>query len=245
MKKYGLIGKKLGHSWSKRWFEEMFAREGIADAEYRLYEMTSVDHLRLWASQEKVLGFNVTIPYKQDVIPLLDAMDEVAATIGAVNCVEVREGQLIGHNTDAPAFTQTLQPLLRPWHTHALILGTGGASKAVSYALGELGIAYCFVSRRPQDHPNSISYAQAVSRAAESCLIINCTPVGMSPHVDASPWPDAYCLNDKHLCYDLIYNPIQTRFLQEAESRGAATTNGLAMLERQAQLSWQFWNRRQ
>ncbi len=245
MKKYGLIGGKLGHSWSKRWFDEMFAREGIADAEYQLYEMPSVENLRLWASQEKIRGFNVTIPYKKAVIPLLDATDEMASTIGAVNCVEVRGGRLIGHNTDAPAFTQILQPLLQPWHTHALVLGTGGASKAVAYALGELGIAYCFVSRSPQDHPNSISYAEAASRLKESYLIVNCTPVGMFPNVDVSPWSEASIFGNKHLCYDLIYNPAQTRFLQEAQRHGAATTNGLAMLERQAELSWQIWNRTQ
>jgi len=243
MKKYGLIGKKLGHSWSKKWFEEMFSREDIRDAEYRLYEMPSVEGLHQWVTQEDLIGFNVTIPYKEEVIPLLDQLDEVAASIGAVNCVEVRDGRLIGHNTDAPAFSQTLQPLLKPWHTqsHALILGTGGASKAVAYALRQLGITYALVSRTPQDHPSAISYDEALKLAKNNYLIINCTPAGMYPDIDATPWPDASILSDKHLCYDLIYNPLKTRFLHEAESYGATITNGLAMLERQAQLSWHLW----
>ncbi len=242
MKKYGLIGKKLGHSWSKKWFEDMFLREGISDAGYQLYEMPSLEHLLQWVSQEGIYGFNVTIPYKEEIIPLLDHLDAEAEGVGAVNCVAVDGGRLIGHNTDAPAFAQTLQPLLHPWHTRALILGTGGGAKAVAFALKQLGIDYTFVSRTSQKHPNAISYAEASVQAASTFLIINCTPAGMFPNNDTSPWPTTPpTLSHRHLCYDLVYNPPQTHFLQQAQQSGAATANGLAMLQQQAQLSWQIW----
>jgi shikimate dehydrogenase len=148
---------------------------------------------------------------------------------------------MIGHNTDAPAFAQTLQPLLHPWHSQALILGTGGASKAVAYALQQLGISFTFVSRTPEKHPHAISYAAALDCCSQTYLIVNCTPAGMFPDVDQSPWPNTPPLTERHLCYDLIYNPTKTRFLQQAKGCGASIVNGLAMLERQAQLSWQIW----
>ena len=241
MKKYGLIGKKLGHSWSKDWFEKMFRQEGIRDAAYQLYELPTTDNLSQWVAQEGLLGFNVTIPYKQKVIPMMDGLDPEAEAIGAVNCVEVVGGRMIGHNTDAPAFAQTLQPLLHPWHSQALILGTGGASKAVAYALLQLGISFTFVSRTPEKHPHAISYAAALDCCSQTYLIVNCTPAGMFPDVDQSPWPNTPPLTERHLCYDLIYNPTKTRFLQQAKGCGASIVNGLAMLERQAQLSWQIW----
>ena len=242
MKKYGLIGKKLGHSLSKEWFERMFLREGICDAEYQTYEMPSLKRLPQWVLQEGMRGLNVTIPYKEEIIALLEHADSVAEEIGAVNCVEVVGGKLIGHNTDAPAFARTLQPLLQPWHTRALVLGTGGASKAVAYALKQLGISHSFVSRTPQGQHRTICYAEALAQVADIYLIVNCTPVGMFPNTQASPWPITPCLSSKHLCYDLIYNPTKTRFLQEAELCGAHIANGLDMLERQAQLSWQIWS---
>lgn len=244
MKKYGLIGKKLGHSLSKEWFERMFLHEGIHDAGYQLYEISSLEHLPQWVLQEGLLGFNVTIPYKEGVVTFLESMDSVAEEIGAANCVEVVQSKLVGHNTDAPAFAQTLQPLLQPWHTRALILGTGGASKAVAYALKRLGIDYSFVSRTPHNHPHAISYSEALAQVADTYLIVNCTPAGMFPHPEESPWPTAPRLGSKHLCYDLVYNPAKTRLLQEAERDGAHIANGLAMLERQAQLSWQIWSGR-
>ncbi|MBO4599580.1 MAG: shikimate dehydrogenase [Bacteroidales bacterium] len=242
MKHYGLIGKTLSHSWSQRWFEDMFEREGITHAQYRLYELPSVAHLRQWVSDNQLNGFNVTLPYKEEVIPHLDAVDEVAAAVGAVNCVEVQGDRLIGHNTDAPAFLSTLVPLLQPYHTSALILGTGGASKAVAYALHQLGIAYQFVSRHPQLHPQALSYRQAADIAATHLIIINATPVGMSPNVEGTPWQHPAQLGARHLCYDLIYNPEATRFLQESAAQGAQTCGGLAMLQRQAQLSWDIWS---
>jgi shikimate dehydrogenase len=240
MKKYGLIGKKLGHSWSKKWFDDMFQSQGI-QAQYCLYELPSLQGLRQWVATENLSGFNVTIPYKVEILPLLDLIDPAAQSIGAVNCVEVTGGLLIGHNTDAPAFAQTLSPLLAPWHTRALILGTGGASKAVAHALRQLGIEHTLVSRTPLAHPHTIGYSLALHEAAETYLIVNCTPVGMYPRCDASPWPSTPHLGHKHLCYDLIYNPAQTLFLQQAQQCHAAIQGGLDMLHRQAQLSWEIW----
>ena len=241
MKQYGLIGKTLSHSWSQRWFEDMFGREGITDCRYSLYELPSVAGLREWMAENDISGFNVTIPYKESVIPQLDEIDSVAEAVGAVNCVAVANGRLVGHNTDAPAFLETLQPLLQSHHRAALVLGTGGAAKAVSYALRQLGIEYLLVSRTPQQHPHAVSYDDVADLAASHLLIINATPVGMYPDVDGTPWPSPHLLGVKHLCYDLIYNPETTRFLREAATAGAHTCGGLAMLERQAQLSWETW----
>lgn len=244
MKKYGLIGKTLRHSWSPQWFNGMFARCGIADAEYNLYEMESPGDLHRWVEECGIAGFNVTIPFKESVVPQMDRCDAAVQAIGAVNCVECRDGLLIGHNTDAPAFGQTLEPLLRPWHTSALVLGTGGAAKAVGHALHVLGIECTFVSRNPEQHPGAVSYHTAMQEVDSRLLIVNATPVGMFPDIDSSPWPWPQLLSSRHLCYDLVYNPSPTLFLQQAASAGAATLGGLAMLHRQAELSWQIWKQK-
>lgn len=237
----GLIGNKLGHSWSQQWFEAMFRREGICGASYSLFELPSLNDIRSWAAEKKLDGFNVTIPYKQDIIPFLDELDPTVSAIGAANCIEIRQERLIGHNTDAPAFLQTLQPILRPCHSQALVLGSGGASKAVSFALHQLGISHIVVSRHPENGNNTIGYDQAANLANSHLLIINTTPVGMWPNTEATPWPHPHLLTPQHLCYDLIYSPKETRFLIEARQQGAATQNGLAMLHRQAELSWEHW----
>lgn len=242
MKKYGLIGKSLSHSWSPTWFAEKFEREGIADAEYRLYEMDTVERLRQWVEENGIDGFNVTIPFKEQVMPCLDRIDDFARRVGAVNCVEVRDGVLVGHNTDAPAFAETLAPHLRPWHTHALVLGTGGASRAVASALEGMGIENLLVSRNPAGRNGVISYQQAEDLSASRLLLVNTTPVGMYPHIGQTPWPNAGVLSPRHLCYDLVYNPAPTLFLRQAAQAGAAVCDGRAMLHRQAELSWHFWN---
>ena len=237
----GLIGNPLGHSWSQRWFEEMFRREGIEGACYGLFPLPSLDGLREWVLQEGLAGFNVTLPYKEAVIPYLDGLSEEARAIGAVNCVRVRDGRLTGHNTDAPAFRETLLPHLQPWHTRALVLGTGGASKAVCYVLRGLGITPTLVSRTPEAHTGTISYAEAADLMESHLLVVNATPVGMYPDTEATPWPYADRWTARHLAYDLVYNPSPTLFLKQSTEGGAATLGGLPMLHRQAELSWELW----
>lgn len=241
MKHFGLIGRRLGHSYSQRWFEELFARLGLNDCSYQLFELSSVDHLREWAFSSNILGFNVTIPYKQAIIPHLDALDPMATDIGAVNCVTVEQSRLIGYNTDALAFKQTLGT---KHFQQALILGTGGAARAVAYALDRLDTPYTFVSRHPELHLDSIGYTQlATLHLPPSTLIVNATPVGMFPDVDKSPF-DPATLHTPHSTfhfYDLVYNPSPTLFLRQAAALGASTQDGLEMLHRQAELSWQHF----
>lgn len=244
MKRYGLIGSRLAHSYSQRWFSDFFSREGI-DAHYGLYELPNLDTLRQWVAHQGLSGFNVTIPYKEAVLPLLDSIEPEAQAIGAVNCVCVSpQGDgvwLQGFNTDVPAFRTTLLPLLQPHHRQALVLGTGGASRAVGYVLRQLGLDASFVSRTPDRHPTAVSYEKASTLASTHTLIVNCTPVGMSPHEEDSPWSYPHLLTPRHLCYDLIYNPAETRFLRQAHAQGSTTCNGMAMLCLQAQASWQHF----
>lgn len=236
MRKFGLIGKRLGHSLS----QELFEAQGFRDAGYGLYEMASLDGLRRWVEAEGISGFNVTIPYKQTILPLLDAVDDMAAEIGAVNCVSVVHGLLVGHNTDAPAFMATLAG--EPSLGKALILGTGGAARAVAYALGQMGVEHVFASREPQkaDVEPVIGYEDIT---AEYSTIVNATPVGMYPDIGNTPLPLATLVDKTSplLVYDLVYNPTQTLLMREAETLGARAKNGLDMLRRQAELSWAIW----
>lgn len=264
MKRFALIGRRLGHSYSQRWFEELFAREGLRGHSYSLVEMPTLEGLRDWVRRDHIDGFNVTVPYKQEIIPLLDALDETAAAVGAVNCVTVERQatsqsgnqaiRLIGHNTDAPAFQETLQVFIQSNNQairQSFILGTGGAARAVAYALGALGIEYTFVSRHPDQHEHAISYEELVSftsHLSPLTLIVNATPVGMYPAVDAtpldlSPFTQALKHSDNQaiLIYDLIYNPSPTRLLREAATLGAQAKDGLEMLHRQAELSWEWF----
>ena len=248
MKKFALIGRKLEHSYSQRWFEELFAREGLHDHSYQLVEMPTLEGLRNRVQEEDISGFNVTVPYKQEIIAYLDEMDEAATSIGAVNCVTVEKGRLIGHNTDAPAFLQTLEVFTsHPSSlTSAFILGTGGAARAVAYALGKLGIDYTFVSRYPEQHLNAIGYDQLFTlHLSPFTLIVNATPVGMYPDITSTPL-DLSTLNSQLssiIFYDLIYNPSPTLLLQQASARGAKIKDGLEMLHLQAELSWEWWHR--
>ena len=241
MKHFALIGYPLEHSYSKQWFDQ----QHFPDAAYSLCSMTSLNSLRHWVKAQQIDGFNVTAPYKQAILPSLDALAPEAEETGAVNCVVIRDDRLVGHNTDAPAFRQTLETLLNTRFltlNTAYILGTGGAARAVAYALKHMGISYTFVSRTPDKHPGSIGYTQLSSlQLMPNTLIINATPVGMAPNVSATPWPYADLLGSRHLCYDLVYNPPRTRFLTDAEAQGAHICNGLAMLECQARLSWDIW----
>lgn len=257
-KRFGLIGRKLGHSYSQRWFGELFARLGLHGYSYRLYEMESVEGLREWVKREGICGFNVTVPYKQAVIPHLDALDAVASKVGAVNCVTVEEGRLVGHNTDAPAFQQTLERvtseeprMTRP--ERAFILGTGGAARAVAFALDRLHIPCTFVSRFPEKRKTGggkwevIGYDELpTAHCPLPTLLVNATPVGMYPDADRSPlpFPTLQSLplpSTPLLVYDLIYNPSPTLLMRQAAALGARTCDGLEMLCRQAELSWEMF----
>lgn len=245
MEKYGLIGFPLGHSFSAKFFAEKFAAEGI-DARYDNYEMATVDHLRDFvAAEADLVGFNVTIPHKQAVMPLLDALSPAAKAIGAVNVVRVsrNDGQLrlVGYNSDVIGFRESLRPLLREHDRRALVLGTGGASKAVVAGLRELGLTPKYVSRTTRE--GQLTYADLTPEVmAEYTVIVNCSPVGMFPHVDEAPAIPYNLVSARHLLYDLVYNPLETRFLQLGRERGAVVKNGLEMLHLQALAAWDFWH---
>lgn len=246
MKTYGLIGKVLVHSFSKKFFTEKFAQEGI-DAQYELFEMPSAEGLRQLIAEKHPSGLNVTIPYKLDVIPMMDQLDETAAEIGAVNTIKFFYGEdgtykLMGFNTDTIGFTNSLKPLLQPWHKKALILGTGGASLAIAYSLRKLGIEYKYVSRSGKN--GGLTYDHLTEEVMnEYTLIINCSPVGTFPKVDEAPAIPYQFVTGKHLLYDLVYNPEVTTFMRLGSQRGATVKSGLEMLHGQAVASWEIWNR--
>ncbi|WP_242920862.1 shikimate dehydrogenase family protein [Pontibacter liquoris] len=242
MRKFGLIGKKLGHSFSKKYFTEKFAREQITDAGYELYELAEISELKaLLAREPELLGLNVTVPYKEQVLPLLDELDAAAARIGAVNTLKISQGCLKGYNTDYSGFKSTLEefcPVAQ--QGRALVFGTGGAAKAVTAALDSLGIPYTSVSR--QAGAQELPYeALTPALLQEYRLLINTTPLGMHPQEDACPPLPYNSLTSSHFAYDLVYNPEQTLFLQKCAAAGAKTTNGLEMLYRQAAAAWQIW----
>lgn len=244
MRKFGLIGKKLSHSFSKKYFTDKFTLEGITDAQYELYELESITELKSLLKQEpELVGLNVTIPYKQDVIPLLDELDEAAARIGAVNTIKITEGFTKGFNTDYIGFKNTLDKFYpKTEYKKALVLGTGGASKAVLTALEDLGIAYTSVSRTPKQ--GDLNYEQVTANLLkEYNLIINTTPLGMAPHADTYPSIAYEGITGSHYAYDLVYNPETTLFLEKCAARGARILNGLGMLHGQAEAAWQIWNR--
>lgn len=263
MKKYALIGRHLGHSYSQQWFNDLFARLGLNDHSYTLCEMPSVDGLRAWVQREGICGMNVTVPFKRDVVAQLDATDPTAAAIGAVNCITVEHTRdsadglrLTGHNTDAPAFAETLMSRLSAFglslpHS-ALVLGTGGAAHAVACALQTLGIRATFVSRNAERLKVGNSIMDVVGYndlhrlpAHDFPVLVNATPVGMYPDIDSSPLPSDFAFSDFNiqLVYDLVYNPSPTLLMRQAASQGLKAVDGLAMLHRQAELSWQLFNR--
>lgn len=246
---YGLIGYPLGHSFSQKFFTEKFATEGI-HAEYRNFEIQHIDALSgLIAEHPNLRGLNVTIPHKQAVIHLLDTLSDEARAIGAVNVIRVMppaddngsRPRLKGFNSDFIGFRDSLKPLLQPHHNHALVLGTGGASKAVIHALDTLGITWQYVSRKPA--AGQLTYDDLTPDIMdEYTLIVNCTPLGMSPNVGTCPDIPYECLTHRHLLYDLVYNPEETLFLRRGRESGATTKNGLEMLHRQAVESWKMWH---
>lgn len=241
MDKYGIIGYPLGHSFSRAFFTEKFQREHI-DAEYVNFEIPSADMLPgIVQTNPNLCGLNVTLPHKEAVIPMLDELSDEAKEIGAVNVIRVRDGRLKGFNSDIIGFMDSIRPLLKPWHQHALVLGTGGASRAIRVGLQRLGIEWTYVSRTPA--PDRLIYADLTPELMEHYqVIVNCSPVGMFPHVDACPDIPYQLLTGRHLLYDLVYNPQETLFLKRGAERGAAVKNGLEMLHLQALASWRFWN---
>lgn len=240
---YGLIGEKLSHSFSADYFNKKFEREGLADAHYRLFELSTIEQLyELIKSYPQLRGLNVTIPYKKQVINLLHEIDPVAAEIGAVNTIKITpDGMLKGYNTDWLGFKQSLSNFIgQASIKSALILGTGGAAAAVKAALNNLQIPHITVSRRPGKA--ELSYSQLTPELLmANQLIVNCTPLGMYPDVNTMPDIPIESITPEHLVYDLIYNPPETLLLKLAKARGAIVKNGLEMLYLQAEASWQIW----
>lgn len=240
---YGLIGHPLGHSFSKDFFNQKFQSENI-DAQYLNFDIPTIELLNEVLTRQQIKGLNVTIPYKEKVIPFLDELSEEAKSIGAVNVIKVYQQEnkirLKGFNTDVIGFTESLQPLLNPTHKKALILGTGGASKAVQFGLQQLNIETLFVSRRSCD--NTLTYSQLTPKVMkEHTVVINCTPVGMHPHTDECPEIPYEFIGEGHILYDLVYNPEETLFLKKGKAVGATTKNGLEMLLLQAKAAWNIW----
>lgn len=242
---YGLIGHPLGHSFSKKFFNEKFQNEMI-DAEYRNFDIDTIKSFPTIIEEHSNLrGLNVTIPYKELIIPYLDELSDDAQAIGAVNVIKISRNHggvhLKGYNSDVIGFTDSIRPLLKPFHKKALILGTGGASKAIRYGLYKLGIETCFVSRRPKE--GLLTYSDLTADImAEYTVIVNCSPVGMFPHTDERPDLPYQFIGSHHILYDLVYNPDETLFMKSGREQGATTKNGLEMLILQARAGWNFWN---
>jgi len=248
MQRYGLIGRPLGHSFSKEHFTRKFAKEGLKDHRYDLFELDTIERLpALLRETSGLRGLNVTIPYKETVIPYLDALDPLAAAVGAVNTIVIRDGRTIGHNTDVQGFRTLLNPLVGTLadkgsdiRTRALVLGTGGASRAVAFVLRELNIRFRIVSRSRER--GDLTWDLLDPTVVKVCrLIINTTPLGMFPDVkDAPPLPYS-ALTAKHALIDLVYNPEETAFLKHGKEHGAKTIGGIGMLTAQAEEAWRIW----
>ena len=242
MRQFGLIGFPLSHSFSKGFFAEKFAKENMDMCSYENYPIESLERFKsLWESNPNLEGINITIPYKKAVIPFLDHASTVVQKIQACNCIKKYNHQWYGYNTDVIGFEQSLKPFLKPHHTKALILGTGGAAAAVEWVLQKLAIPYQFVSRTPSDSAISYECLTPVIIQAHS-LIINTSPLGMYPNVNEAPFIPYEAISAKHHLYDLIYNPAMTLFLEKGKAKGATIQNGLEMLHLQALASWEIWN---
>ncbi len=243
-KRFGLLGRNINYSFSKGYFIEKFDTEKLEGYTYENFDIQEITTFpEIIKTNPDLKGLNVTIPYKETVIPFLDKLSKKARVIGAVNTIKInKKGKLKGYNTDYYGFKKSLKPLLQPHHKKSLILGTGGASKGVAFALDELGILYTFVSRQAKE--NTIDYSQInTATFDEYQIIINSTPVGTSPNTEAFPLIPYEYFTKKHIAYDLIYNPAETLFLKKASEQGAQTKNGLDMLVFQAEKAWEIWNR--
>ena len=242
--KFGLVGKNISYSFSKKYFTEKFQKLGLNTYKYTNYDIPEIEEFPfiLYQREDEFKGFNVTIPYKKSIIKYLDEIDADAERIGAVNTIKVTDdNKLVGYNTDVYGFQKSLEPLLQKHHKKALILGTGGASKAIANVLNKLAIEYEFVSRNVSE--NCLLYSILTQQIIEEhTVIINCTPLGTYPNIDEAPNIPYEFITNKHVLFDLIYNPTETRFLQEGKRRGAMIKNGFEMLELQAEKSWKIWN---
>lgn len=243
MRTFGILGYPLTHSFSQGYFQEKFAKEGIDDAEFKLFSFPDIRSVADMLSSEKTLeGFCITIPHKKNILSFLDERSEVVQAMGACNCVRVKDGRLIGYNTDVAGFEQSFIELLQPHHQQALILGTGGAAAAVEYILNKRGIGYRFVSRTKSD--TNFTYEELTAEVMEVySVIINCTPLGTFPAVETCPDIPYALLTSRHYLYDLVYNPPLTQFLAKGQAQGAAIKNGHDMLLIQAEENWKIWNR--
>ncbi|MEN8138576.1 MAG: shikimate dehydrogenase [Bacteroidota bacterium] len=244
MREFGLIGRNISYSFSEGYFTKKFEELGITDCKYSTFDLKEISDLKeLLESKPNLKGFNITIPYKEDVLAFLDDIDESAKSIKAVNTVIIENGKLIGYNTDTFGFKTSIKPFFEPQHRKALILGTGGAAKAIAFVLKELGVDFFFVSRNPKKD-DEVAYSDLTEQAIKNFpFIINCSPVGTYPDVDSAPGIPYEGITSGHLLYDLVYNPEETKFLKNGKERGAATVNGLSMLHHQAEEAWRIWNR--
>jgi len=240
---FGLIGKSLSHSFSRSYFEKKFIENELNDHFYKNFELETIEQFSNVLKTQNLKGLNVTNPYKESIIPFLDELSIGAKEIGAVNCINIVNGKTIGYNTDAYGFGQSIKPFLDTTHGRALILGTGGASKAVAYSLKKIGVEVFFATSSNKKNTNTFFYDE-INEGMMSAfkLIINTTPLGLYPNINQAPALPFHLFTDKHLAYDLIYNPEQTLFLKQAKEKGAVTINGLSMLHLQAQKSWEIWN---
>ena len=245
MRHFGLIGYPLSHSFSERYFREKFRREKITGCLYKNYPLETIDRFpRLVAGIPGLEGLNVTIPYKQAILPYLDKLSDEAVEIGAVNTIRIYPGKILGFNTDLFGFTGALKPHLKEMHKRALVLGSGGASLAVRYALKQMDIGFLTVSRAPDRTQAMIGYPELTHEILQDhLLIINTTPLGMFPNVSSAPDIPYEALTTRHLLFDLVYNPPETQFMKLGRKAGARALNGLEMLRLQAEKSWEIWNR--
>jgi len=245
MRKFGLIGKNIDYSFSEAFFAAKFKAENIKDATYENFDLENItDFPSVLKNNASINGLNVTIPYKELIIPYLDKLDKKARKIGAVNTIKItKKGHLKGYNTDYFGFKESLIPQLRPHHKSALILGTGGASKAIAYALYKMHIEYTYVSRTSSDNLTLTYDSLTGDDIKNHTVIINCTPLGTYPNIEVCPNIPYKALTEKHLLFDLIYNPKETTFLKKGRQKKATTVNGLKMLKLQADKAWSIWNR--
>jgi len=241
MKQFGLIGKTLGHSFSKSYFEDKFRKEHIQNASYDNFPLKSVEEFKTLIKKNSFSGINVTIPYKVSIIPLLDELSEEVQSIGAVNTIQFKDDKLIGYNTDYIGFHNSIKPFLENTMEQALILGTGGASKAIVYALEKIGIKCLCVSRSPKE--NQLNYEELNEFVLKHhLLIVNTTPLGTSPNINECPDIPYQYITENHLLVDLVYNPAETLFLKKGKEKRANILNGKSMLVHQAEEAWKIWN---